>query len=152
MIQPFEYMSAHKYYTGYAEHSGLSFSMIYSVPIETSINLSYTLGQEFSKGRLDARKSNSQLQVGNVYGRYVQDKPLYSYNSAYSSNAYTRAFTAFTEVEDRNDLNDPDYRVYHSLLKSAKENIDNWTKFQPANFIDVDSKYGPVTDLKSFNN
>ena len=152
MIQPFEYMSAHKYYTGYAEHSGLSFSMIYSVPVETSINLSYTLGQEFSKGLLDVRKSNSQLQVGNVYGRYVQDKPLYSYNSAYSSNAYTRAFAAFTELEDRNDLNDPDYRVYHSLLKSVKENTDNWTKFQPANFIDVDSKYGPVTDLKSFNN
>ena len=152
MIQPFEYMSAHKYYTGFGKNTGLSFSMIYSIPVETNINLSYTLGQEFSKGQLDARKSNSQLQPGNVYGRYIQDKPLYSYNSAYSSNAYTRAFAAFIDAEDRNDLQDPDYRVYHSLLKSAKESIDNWTKFQPANFIDVDSKYGPITDLKSFNN
>jgi len=40
----------------------------------------------------------------------------------------------------------------HSNLKSNGEYIDSWIKYQPANYIDVDSKYGEITHLRKFNN
>jgi hypothetical protein len=41
-------------------------------------------------------------------------------------------------------------RITCSEAKSNNETLDSWTKFKFANYIDVDSQYGPVTNLKSF--
>ena len=45
-----------------------------------------------------------------------------------------------------------DYRCYHSELKSNDERIDSWSIFKPANFIDVDTRYGEITHLRTFHN
>jgi len=49
-IQPFEYVSQHKWYTPALENTRNA-CIIYSIPVETSINLAYTYGFEFSKNR-----------------------------------------------------------------------------------------------------
>ena len=51
---------------------------------------------------------------------------------------------------ESNLLNNLDYRCYNSNPKTNNENIDSWTTFMPNNYIDVDTRYGEITELKSF--
>ena len=74
------------------------------------------------------------------------------YNTAYSIDTSARLFAAKNEDEDSNTLKNIDYRVHNSNLKINGEYIDNWLKYQPANYIDVDSKYGEITHLRNFHN
>ena len=41
-------------------------------------------------------------------------------------------------------------RISCSELKTNNELTDSWTKFKFANYLDVDSQYGPVTNIKIF--
>lgn len=43
-------------------------------------------------------------------------------------------------------------RITCSELKTNNEQTDSWTKFKFANYLDTDSTYGPVTNLKVFKN
>ena len=43
-------------------------------------------------------------------------------------------------------------RIVSSEAKSNNEMLDSWTKFKVANYLDVDTKYGPITNLKAFKN
>lgn len=151
-IMPFEYVSMHKYYTPLDKGTGVSHSIIYSIPVETNINLAYTSGNEFSRHYKDVGITNLQIEPSAVYNAFVQKDPLYVYNSAYSTQDKTRLFAAENEQQqDIVDMN-TDYRVYHSLLKTNDERIDSWTKFMPADYIDVDTRYGEVTELRTFHN
>lgn len=96
--------------------------------------------------------SNLQIEPANVYNIYSQQEPLYMYNTAYSIDTSARLFAAKNEDEDSNTLKNIDYRVHNSNLKINGEYIDNWLKYQPANYIDVDSKYGEITHLRNFHN
>lgn len=150
-ILPFEYVSMHKYYTPLDKMTGVSSSIIYSIPVETNINLAYTSGNEFSKCYKDSGITNLQIEPSRVYNVYTQKKPLYVYNSVYSTYSTAKLFAAVDK--DNEDLNlNTDYRVYHSLLKTNDERIDSWTKFMPADYIDVDTRYGEVTELRTFHN
>jgi len=51
-IMPFEYLHCRKYYFAEGRNqTGCSMTTIYSIPVETSINLAYTSGEEFSKNQ-----------------------------------------------------------------------------------------------------
>ena len=50
----------------------------------------------------------------------------------------------------KGDNNNYDTRVHYSNRKINNEAIDNWSSTMPLNFIDVDSRYGEITDLKLF--
>jgi hypothetical protein len=54
-------------------------------------------------------------------------------------------------VNDEN-VSEIDYRCHNSNVKLNNENIDSWTKFQPADYIDVDTRYGPITNMRNFEN
>lgn len=150
-IQPFEYIATHKTYTAAFEDTGMSRCNVYYIPLETSINLAYTYGQEISKNSNTRGITNVQLKPSDVYNTFVQDEPLYLYNSAYSSNSVSRIYAGSPKEEDANELNNTDYRVYHSELKANKEQEESWVKFQSANYIDLETKEGQITELKSFN-
>lgn len=150
-IQPFEYVALHKIYTPIVKDSGMSRCNVYYIPLESSINLAYTYGQEMSKNQNVRGITNVQLQPSNVYNKFIQDDPLYLYNSAYSSNSVSRIYAGSPKEEDANELNNTDYRVYHSELKANKEQEESWVKFQSANYIDLETKEGQITELKSFN-
>jgi hypothetical protein len=48
---------------------------------------------------------------------------------------------------DKNETNNFKQRTYYSEPKTNGEVIDNFLIFKPAAFIDVDSKYGQITNL-----
>lgn len=150
-IEPFEYIAQHKF-----AHSSSKFwrtaCKIFVVPLETSINLAYTSGYEFNKEFNVSSGDITYIQndASNVNNIFIQDKPLYAYNTVYSTTDTSRTYASNLLDEDEND--DLDYRVYHSNVKQNNEYIDNWLKYMPANFLDVDTRKGPITGLRTFKN
>lgn len=123
------------------------------IPFESTINLKLSMGKEAHK-QYDASKGNIQayaqlepIQMG-VY--YSQDKPFYLYNDAYSASPNGKLFVP-RGLYDEEDVHSPN-RIYVSQAKTVNENIDSWTEFKPADFIDVDARYGEVTNIKSIFN
>jgi hypothetical protein len=41
-------------------------------------------------------------------------------------------------------------KIIYSETKTANEITDSWAQFKPANYMEVDSQYGPVTNMKAF--
>jgi len=76
--------------------------------------------------------------------------PLYQYNAAYSAQGLGLNYVSKSKysVDDLLMTN----RIVSSELKNNNELINNWTKFKFANYLDVDSQYGPITNLKNFKN
>lgn len=149
-IQPFEYVSCHKYYD---KNVGMSVTacLVYSIPVETSINLAYTSGVEFS-AQTDGKASNIQEDPAQVNSIWSQEKPQYEYNSAYSIQPQIKSTESSDLSKDSNTLTSVDYRCYYSNKKTNNENSDSWCIFKPANFLDVDDRYGEITNLRTFNN
>jgi len=86
-----------------------------------------------------------------VYNKFTQNKDLYLYNSAYSVNNNVQVHSAQMD-EDTYDELYTDYRTYFSNKKENNERADSWLKFMPANYLDVDTRYGEITGLRTFNN
>lgn len=147
-IQPFEYVSMHK--QANPEYLIMKTMMVvYAIPVETNINLAYTYGHELSRNLGDWKATLSQIQPANVMNKYTQTTPMYQYNSAYSIDPTAKQYAA-QSIEETSDT--VDTRVVYAGPKQNGERIDSWSKFQASNYIDVDSKYGQLTQLKSFHN
>ena len=64
------------------------------------------------------------------------------------------------EVKSANLLRDSTNRIKQAhtaktskeAYKTANEISDSWTSFKPADYLDVDSSHGDITNLKQFNN
>ena len=150
-IQPFEYIAQHKF-THPSSKFWRTACKIFVVPLETSINLVYTSGYEFNKEFNTSSGDITYIQnaASNVNNMFVQDKPLYAYNTAYSTTDTSRSYAS--ELLDDDDVDKMDYRVFHSNVKTNNEYIDSWLKYMPANFLDVDTRKGPITGLRTFKN
>ena len=150
-VNVFEYTSMHKYYyTEGAEHTASTNMIIYAIPVESSIRLNYTYGEEPSKVLDKDGSSWLQLQPSSPNGYYTQTDPMYVYNTSYTSENKLRTYTAFDEI-NINDFNKSiDYRCYSSNRKDNSESVDSWLKFQSSNFIDVNSNRGQITNLRTF--
>ena len=147
-IQPFEYVSMHK--QANPEYLIMKTMMVvYAIPVETNINLAYTYGHELSRNLGDWKTTLSQIQPANVMNKYTQTAPMYQYNSAYSIDPTAKQYAA-QSIEEVSDT--VDTRVVYTGPKQKGERIDSWSKFQASNYIDVDSKYGQLTQLRSFHN
>ena len=152
-VKIYEFTPMHVWYNAklkYVWHNCIT----YALPMETSIDIDTQYGSTFSKvyhneNNLSAA-SYVQNKPANVDDRFTQTVPMYVYNQAYSSDSYTKSFTGIEEeyLED----NKYDYRVHYSQLKTNNEQIDNWTIFKSADYLDVDTRYGQITDLRLFNN
>lgn len=145
-IQPMEYVSMHKMFN--SDFKNMKTMMVaYAIPLETSINLAYTYGYELSRNiDLGGNITQAQIEPANVMNQIVQTDPMYSYNTAYSSDSTAKMLSA--EQEDTFDK--IDVRVMYSGQKENGERIDNWTKFQANNYLDVDTRYGELTGLRTF--
>lgn len=128
------------------------------IPLESSVNLHYRNDEHFSQ---DTTVSTGNAQTGeaNIYfltepgalnTNYTQGKPMYTYNSAYSSTNTAKSYIQSSIYAEDNvkSMN----RITCSEVKSISEQTDSWTKFKFANYLDTDSTYGPVTNLKVFKN
>lgn len=149
VIMPLEYVSQHKYWFSKFKYPEVT-CFIYSIPVETNINLAYTYGNEFSRNYQREGITNIQIEPSDVYGYYSQSDPLYNYNTVYSSQNSTKLSTPYISEEESNNLQNVDYRIYYSNPKTNNESIDSWSTFMPNNYIDVDNRYGEVTNMESF--
>lgn len=150
-IAPMEYSSMHKCYDATLKNT-ITASIIYAIPVETNINLNLEHGYTFSDNCEIGGISNIQIEASNVNNTFSQNAPMYQYNTAYSSQPSAKVFTpSLVDGQDKDDdVND--YRIFYSNPKSNKETFDNWLKFQPLNYLDVDTRYGQITGLRTFHN
>lgn len=114
---------------------------IYNVPFESSINIALQNGQPFSPFM--------QKEPANVGNNLIQTIPMYRYNSVFSVESTVRPHTAEWYLDELNKH--IDVRTHYSLKKSNDENVDSWTKFRPLNYLDVDSQYGSINNLRTFH-
>lgn len=147
--------------------------------VETKINLKYTvnptwsyyddgvIADYYSSGTSALATANyaynAMREVRGVYplsigadgvtsstDYYTQEFDLYTYNPVYSQMDKSKVF--IPEPTDIIQNNKIDTRIYRTGKKINGENSDTWTKFPINNLLDVDTAYGGLTKLLTFNN
>ena len=130
------------------------------IPMESQFNVYLRIDEHFSQ---DTQSYTSGIYINNTSANiyfltepgtlnsfYTQKYPMYYYNSAYSTQDNTKTYVAKSIYAEDNmqNLN----RIVASEVKTNNELSDSWTKFKFANYLDVDSQYGQITNLKVFKN
>lgn len=113
------------------------------LPFESSINMNLLMGDTFSNTR-SVYMQMTPIQMGSYH---IQDRPYYAYNPVYSAQQSAMIFTPEAVHKSSNVHGN---RIYASQAKTNGEVIDNWTQFRVADYLDVDSSYGDITNLRNF--
>lgn len=121
-----------------------SAQIIYYIPMESKINWRFDYGHN----KRNTSSKNLQLEPGEITGITTQERPIRQYNSIYSDN--NTSCSMFNAQPLDKSINVYNQRIFYSNLKTNGENIDSWQIFKPINFIDCNSKFGPITDLYTF--
>lgn len=142
----YDFVKVHRWHSKSTSKSLYGGCVAYSVPVETFINLTLNQGPKFAG---EATK-DIQIKPTNFNNEYTQEYPLYTYNTAYSQESNVNINSSENPFDEYNKV--VDTRTYFSNTKSNDELIDSWSKFQPLNYLDVDTRYGQITQLRTFNN
>ena len=147
------YITPHEFTTMYKTYNFESYDTLQStqitsyIPLESKVNTCL----DYGKNLRNTVSENLLYEPGSVDGVTTQDRPIHQYNMIYSDNdASNDVFTLITT--DKNETNKFKQRAYYSELKTNGEFIDNFLIFKAAAFIDVDSKYGQITNLLTDKN
>ena len=153
----------------YQDEGNLTLSAAYSeahrvgnvnalIPLETSINMRLSNSKSFVTS---GRESFIHEKPGLYNATTTSNDPVaialdfsqsfynHKYNSAYSANK--TGFIFVTDISDDETLR-KDCRVIASDKKTIDEVFDSWATFRAANYIDVDTRYGAITRLKTLAN
>ena len=121
------------------------------IPLESNVNLNLRSDDSYHRSASGLNGPNLvQNEPIALPNGYVQKKPYYEYNTVYSSTSGSKQYVPKTIYSVDKQMNQN--RIVVSELKTNNEMTDSWTKFKFANYLDVDSEYGQITNLKSFNN
>ena len=123
------------------------------VPMESSVNCSLLFGDSFhSFVETDKVTASCFPQVDPVaMGSYhVQDNKFFEYNDAYSVEQTAKVYVPKYKYDITGKLSGN--RIVTSQVKTNGEITDSWTTFLHANYLDVDTSYGQITNLKNFGN
>lgn len=141
-ITPHEFTTAYKCYDFNSVDSLQSIQVTNYVPLESKVNTYFDYGMNLA----NTSSANLLYEPGTIDGVISQERPAHQYNMIYSDNdASNDVFTLIST--DKNETNQFKQRAYFSEPKENGEFIDNFPIFKPASFIDVDSKYGQLTNL-----
>lgn len=143
-ITLFTYNAAHTWYDTTFTHVNQQCT-VYSVPLFSDIDLRAQYGHRFNPD--DNFCWNNQDEPVS-FREYTQDKGAYLYNTAYNANPDVIGYT--TSGSQDYDGSQYDTRVHFSEQKTNGEKFDSWSQFKAANFLDVDSRYGSITDMRLF--
>lgn len=122
-----------------------SMQIVNYIPLESKVNTCFNYGMNF----LNTHSANLLFEPGSIDGICTQDRPLHQYNQIYSANDESNDVFTLINEESENVFKQ---RTYYSEPKTNGEYIDNFMIFKPASFIDVDSKYGEITNLLTDKN
>lgn len=133
-----------------SDNEGKVFLAAY-IPFETSIN-TWLLNGDMAHFDLALNGNYGaayhQLLPTSMGSYFVQDKPYFVYNDAYSSQATSAKYTPKgTYVEDNMTFRN---RILCSEAKTNNEITDSWTKFKYADYLDTDNAWGQITNLSTF--
>lgn len=124
------------------------------IPMESSINLALThsdssINRTYNAGNGYANHfvQNNIVQIGDLYS---QNTPLYAYNDAYSAQSRAKKYVSKSMYNIDNLVSDT--RILSSEVKTNNEVIDSWTKFKVANYLDLDTRFGPINSMRLFKN
>lgn len=148
----FEFNAQHSWFSpeiitkGGSYFNGIRQATVCYAPIESDIDLSATYGDLYS--RLQGNKTFYFQDIEASFDGFTQAREAYLYNTAYSDSPDDIQYSSitYTSISD----NEYDCRVYHSNVKTNGELIDNWLNFSPLNYIDVDSRFGQITNMRLF--
>ena len=140
----FTYNCAHNWHDVYYP-CATKMGTVYMVPLESDVDIRGTYGDTLRN--IDKRGWYVQDKAS-IFDDYSQQYDAYLYNPAYGqdSTLLPQATAVYTDISDGSF----DSRVHFSEPKTNGEWIDNWTRFKAANFDDVDTRYGKITDLRLF--
>lgn len=121
--------------------------VVYYVPVESDIDLRSTYGDLYTRVK-DQAKSYYVQDTAIAMSGYVQDKRAYLCNTAYNAEPDILSYSTadYTSI----DSSSYDYRIHHSELKTNNERVDSWSQFKPLNYIDVDTRFGQITNMRLF--
>ena len=147
------YITPHEFTTLYKTYNFESYDTLQStqitayIPLESKVNTCLDYGMNLK----NTLSENLLYEPGSIDGVTTQDRPAHQYNMIYSDNdASNDIFTLIST--DKDETNEFKQRAYYSDLKTNGEFIDNFLIFKAAAFIDVDSKYGEITNLLTDKN
>ena len=142
----FVYHASHAWYEPNMP-AGIRQAGIYMIPVESDVDLTAAWGDTYNKIESEY-KYYVQDKAAAITNGFTQSKDAYLYNTAYnaSPDAMTYSATKYTEI----DTSNCDTRVHHSQPKTNGEHIDNWLNFKPLDFLDVDSRFGSITNMRLF--
>lgn len=145
-FQVMEYNAAHTFYAPMYQYL-TQMAVIYRVPLFSNIDMSAEYGTSFTK------QSGAHYFIQDIptsFPRYSQTQSCYLQDGAYN---YTNpAITAFEKHIDDREINSNDCRIFYSQQKGFGEILDNWLVFKSADFIDLDYRYGQITNISDFKN
>ena len=146
-ICSFIYNAAHCWSSDIYKYRTTRMATVYELILPSDVDLKSQYG--FVYGDI----SNKSYLVQDVpknftVSGYQQDQYAYQANLAYSQQPQLFPSTSNTTTKAYSNLYDD--RVLYSLKKTNGENVDNWTHFQTADTLDVDSRFGRITDMKLF--
>ena len=121
------------------------------IPLESQVNLNLRSDDSYHRTVKEGVGQNLvQHEPTALPNGYVQKKPYYEYNPVYSATSGSKHYIPKSVYFIDNALNQT--RIVASEAKTNNELINSWTTFKFANYLDVDGQYGPITNLKAFNN
>ena len=141
----FLYNSAHAWESD--RYYATAYPTIYAVPVQSRIDLRGISGDLYVDFK-DTPHSYWFQDISGYYNGLVQDKDAYVYNTSYSVDRTALSYTYQQKKTIDDSLHDT--RVHYSEIKTNGELLDSWTNFKPLNYLDVDSRYGEITNLRLF--
>lgn len=146
-ITPHELTTMYKTYNMQSRDTLPSTQIVNYVPLESKVNTYFDYGMNY----LNTTSANLLYEPGVIEGVISQERPVHQYNMIYSDNDVSNDVFSLIST-DKNETNMFKQRTYYSELKTNGEFIDNFLIFKPAAFIDVDSRYGQITNLLTDRN
>lgn len=145
-ITPHELTTMYKTYDFKSTDTLQSMQIVNYVPMESKVNTFFDYGMNY----LNTNSANLLIEPGSIEGVTTQERPVHQYNQIYSANDESN--DVFTLVVEKSEDNNFKQRTYYSEPKTNGEYVDNFVIFKPAAYIDVDGKYGEVTNLLTDKN
>lgn len=120
------------------------------IPFESTVNMNLFHGDQIHRTVTGSNFADSwlQLQPTQMQQVHVQDFPYFVYNSVYSTSNTSKFYVPNSIYAEDNVTYSN--RILVSQAKTNNEVIDQWTKFKVADYLDVDSQWGGITNLKVF--
>lgn len=144
-VTPHELITMFKTYDFTSVDTIPSMQIVNYIPLESKVNTYFDYGMNF----LNTHSANLLLEPGSIDGITTQDRPLHQYNQIYSANDESNDVFSLIKEENENNFRQ---RTFYSEPKINGEYVDNFVIFKAAAFIDVDGKYGEITNLLTDKN